>query len=270
VRKAPAGSQADDQVTLDQAAALIQVEMRRLQDNAAFSRRYLAELLRMVESDEPPAALAARCAALGLRIDRGVRFVVASLVPAEALELAELPVTTPLAPSAEGVVGIVAADQIDAVVESLRGVPEVAAVGIGETITEAAGLRHGLLEARRAARLACRLGEGSPPVLLHREMRHHRVLLAAVGDDAVLSFRDAVLGPLIEYDETRATDLVATLETFLTSSGGWSDTARELNIHQNTLRYRLARVEALTGTRLADISDRVDLYLALVIHRDRG
>jgi DNA-binding PucR family transcriptional regulator len=101
-------------------------------------------------------------------------------------------------------------------------------------------------------------------------MRHHRLLLDAVGEDAVLSFRDAVLGPLIEYDETRDTDLVATLETFLTAIGGRLDTARELNIHQNTLRYRLARVEALTGTRLADISDRVDLYLALDIHRDHA
>jgi hypothetical protein len=131
VRKARVGSEADDDVTLDQAAALIQVEMRRLLDNAAFSRRYLSELLRMVESDEQPAALAARCAALGLRIDRGVRFVVGMLEPVEGLQLDDLQATVPLARSAEGVVSIVAADQVDAVVETLRGVPEVSAVGVG-------------------------------------------------------------------------------------------------------------------------------------------
>lgn len=269
VRRSPVGSPPDDRETLDQASALIQVEMRRLRDNAAFRRRYLTELLRMIESDAEQAVVVARCSALGLRLDRGVRFVVASVAQGGTVELPDLPTGGSLARADDDVTALLPADDVDALVAALTGLGAVTAVGIGEAVTDTAGLRRGLLEARRATRLARRLGEGSPPVLRHREMRHHRVLLDALDDDAALAFRDAVLGLLLEYDDARDAELVTTLETYLNSSVRWAETAQELNIHQNTLRYRLARVEALTGTRLSDIADRVDFYLALAIHRDR-
>jgi len=270
VRRAPLGTDGEDRVTLDQAVGLVQVEMRRLQDNASFRRRYLGELLRMIESDDEPAVVAARCSALGLRVDRGLRFVVACVEQgAHGVDLNDLPSAVLVAPTDDCITGLAPVHELDDVVAGLRALPQVTAIGVSEEVHDIAVLRRGLLQARRASRLAPRLGDGTPPVLLHRAMRHHRALLDTLDEDAAASFRDAVLGPLLEYDHRRDADLVTTLETFLASNGRWSETARELNIHQNTLRYRLTRVEALTGTRLADISDRVDFYLALALHRDR-
>jgi DNA-binding PucR family transcriptional regulator len=36
-----------------------------------------------------------------------------------------------------------------------------------------------------------------------------------------------------------------------------------LHLHVNSVRYRIARVEALTGLDLSRIEDRVDVFLAL-------
>jgi DNA-binding PucR family transcriptional regulator len=56
---------------------------------------------------------------------------------------------------------------------------------------------------------------------------------------------------------------VHTLETFLDCSGSWIKCAAMLHVHVNTLRYRIRRIEELTGRDLGRFSDRVDLFLAL-------
>ncbi|WP_103759810.1 helix-turn-helix domain-containing protein [Streptomyces sp. SM10] len=49
------------------------------------------------------------------------------------------------------------------------------------------------------------------------------------------------------------------------ASGSWQRCAEHLHVHVNTLRYRLQRVEQLTGHSLATLHDRVDFVLALGI-----
>ena len=47
------------------------------------------------------------------------------------------------------------------------------------------------------------------------------------------------------------------------ASGSWSRTAESLHLHVNTVRYRIERVEQLTGRDLSQFEDRVDVFLAL-------
>ncbi|MEQ3549428.1 PucR family transcriptional regulator [Pseudonocardia nematodicida] len=95
------------------------------------------------------------------------------------------------------------------------------------------------------------------------EITSHVALLAGVPDDVRRGYAAQVLGPVREHDARSGTGLVATLETFLDESGSWSRTAARLHLHVNTVRYRIGRVEELTGRDLGRFTDRVDLYLAL-------
>ncbi len=88
-------------------------------------------------------------------------------------------------------------------------------------------------------------------------------LLLAQNNEALAALHDAILTPLIEYDNAHGSDLVHTLDVFLSSCGQWNTSAAQLKIHVNTLRYRLGRVEHVTGRTLTAMSDRVDLYLAI-------
>jgi DNA-binding PucR family transcriptional regulator len=56
---------------------------------------------------------------------------------------------------------------------------------------------------------------------------------------------------------------VHTLEAFLGCSGSWNRCAAELHVHVNTLRYRIRRIEELTGRDLGTLENRVDFFLAL-------
>ncbi len=72
-----------------------------------------------------------------------------------------------------------------------------------------------------------------------------------------------MLEPLLAYDDAHHSDLVGTLGCFLGASGQWGVAASQLGVHVNTLRYRLAKIEKLTGRDLGAMATRVDFYVAL-------
>ncbi|GLU48611.1 hypothetical protein Nans01_29620 [Nocardiopsis ansamitocini] len=87
--------------------------------------------------------------------------------------------------------------------------------------------------------------------------------LASLPGEVRSSYRDRVLGPLPAYDRDHRGDLTWTLQAFLEHSGSWQRCAAAMHVHVNTLRYRIGRIEELTGRDLSRIDQRVDLFLAL-------
>jgi len=126
----------------------------------------------------------------------------------------------------------------------------------------AEALSGALREARHARELA-RLRSGILTVVADAEVTSHVALLAAVPDDVRHAFAARVLDPVLEYDTRNGAGLYETLETFLDCSGSWSKAAARLHLHINTVRYRIGRVQELTGRDLNRFEDRVDVFLAL-------
>ena len=91
----------------------------------------------------------------------------------------------------------------------------------------------------------------------------HDLLLASVPAPVLRSSSDRLLGPLREYDDRHNAELTSTLRSFLACDGSWSACASLMYVHVNTVRYRISRVEALTGRDLSALADRVDFFLAL-------
>jgi DNA-binding PucR family transcriptional regulator len=123
-------------------------------------------------------------------------------------------------------------------------------------------LSGALQEARHARELASRR-PGPVHVVTGAEVTSHVALLAAVPDEVRRAFAVRVLEPVLDYDARTGAGLRETLEAFLECSGSWSRAAQRLHLHVNTVRYRIGRVEELTGRNLAELADRVDVYLAL-------
>ena len=91
----------------------------------------------------------------------------------------------------------------------------------------------------------------------------HERLLASVPTPVLRSFTERLLGPLADYDARHNADLLPTLRSFLACDGSWSACATRMYVHVNTVRYRIGRIEALTGRDLSALADRVDFFLAL-------
>ncbi|WP_017543436.1 PucR family transcriptional regulator [Nocardiopsis prasina] len=136
------------------------------------------------------------------------------------------------------------------------------AVGLSSASRGVAELRGAAVEARHARRLA-ELRGGRSRVIAGAEIDSHELLLASVPEEVQTSYRERLLGPLLEYDRDHRSELVDTLEQFLAHSGSWQRCAAFMHVHVNTLRYRIGRVEELTGRDLSSLEHRVDLFLAL-------
>ena len=126
----------------------------------------------------------------------------------------------------------------------------------------AAGVAAALARARQARRLAALLGGGARLVDA-AEVGSVDLLLAAVPGEARRAFRASLLAPLLDYDREHGTELVRTLRVFLDCSGSWTKAAGAMFVHVNSLRYRMRRVEELTGLDLGSLADQAALLFAL-------
>lgn len=68
----------------------------------------------------------------------------------------------------------------------------------------------------------------------------------------------------------RNRDSWATLTTFIDCGANIAETARRLQVHENTVRYRLAQIENLLGARLGDPRAMADVVIALECRRLRA
>lgn len=131
--------------------------------------------------------------------------------------------------------------------------------GVGRPIrpSEAArGLREALHSLRVCALDATLIAD-------FRSLGTYRLLLSLQDPDALGAFVDAILQPLDEYDAGNGGALIPSLRAFIDHNARWESAATELLIHRHTLRYRMRKVEELTGRDLDSVRDRMEFWLAL-------
>jgi purine catabolism regulator len=91
----------------------------------------------------------------------------------------------------------------------------------------------------------------------------YRLLLSMADPDALRAFAESILGPLDAYDRDQHGELVPSLRAFLQHNSRWEVAAAELFVHRHTLRYRIRKVEELTGRDVSSSFDRMEFWLAL-------
>ncbi|MQY03316.1 PucR family transcriptional regulator [Actinomadura macrotermitis] len=260
-------------------AAIVALERARLDDRLSVEGRLAQELVRLVVSAAGAEEVVPRLELTGL--DAREAFVAVAAVARGSLRPGELRVLLREAlPGPRPVVGLLEDEAIALIPAPRESAHDVAgdvhrallalapglagsglAVGVSDVV-EAGGLRGAVEEARYARRLAT--GRADPVCVVgHDELATHVLLLASVPDDVRQMFKVRLLDPLRTYDEVHKADLIRTLETFLQNSGSWTRCAEQLHLHVNSVRYRIQRIEELTGRNLSRLEDRVDFFLAL-------
>lgn len=102
-----------------------------------------------------------------------------------------------------------------------------------------------------------------PPLLRAEEALPERALLG--DEDARRELVDGVYASLLGQGEDDPTML--TVSSFLESGGSLEVTARMLNVHPNTVRYRLKRMADTTGWDATDPRDATVLTTAITLGR---
>jgi purine catabolism regulator len=124
-------------------------------------------------------------------------------------------------------------------------------------------LRRSFHEARCALEASTLGGEGAPEVASYRDLGAFQLLLSLQDEDALRLYCDNLLGPLENGEGEYGDELMRSLEAFIEQNGQWERAARQLFCHRHTLRYRIRRIEELTGRDLSRARDRIEFWLAL-------
>ena len=270
----------------DELLSLVTLERAQFDEGRRAERRLAAQLMRMLAGPDEPSDLRAALRSCRLSPDATYLVAKASVIeqgagptPAKLATYLLDELVRPLSAHAtvgripDGAMAVLAVkpgherDTLEALriaaqslTPGLRG--QRLAIGVSGPADGAAALPGAAVQARHTHHAASVLSEPTA-VVSSADLASHVLLLASVGADARQSFRSQLLGPLAEYDRGHNTDLIATLDAFLSCSGSWQRCAEQMHVHVNTLRYRLQRVEQLTGRDLSRFEDRVDFFLAL-------
>jgi PucR family transcriptional regulator, purine catabolism regulatory protein len=106
-------------------------------------------------------------------------------------------------------------------------------------------------------------GGASPDVASYRDLGAFQLLLSLQDDDALISYCRGVLGPVEQGEGEYGDELLRSLDVFIEHNGHWEKAAGALYCHRHTLRYRIRRVEQLTGRDFSQARDRIEFWLAL-------
>ncbi|HWO15406.1 MAG TPA: helix-turn-helix domain-containing protein, partial [Solirubrobacterales bacterium] len=124
-------------------------------------------------------------------------------------------------------------------------------------------LRHSFHEARCALEATGFDNGTGPEVASWRDLGAFTLLLSLSDDEALRLYCDSVLGPIEQGDEDYGGELLRSLEAFIEHNGQWEKAARAVYCHRHTLRYRMRKIEELTGRDLSRAHDRIEFWLAL-------
>ncbi|QPC80731.1 helix-turn-helix domain-containing protein [Phototrophicus methaneseepsis] len=142
------------------------------------------------------------------------------------------------------------------------------AAGISRPAEGLSMLRDAYREAKDAVSIAGELND-MEHTTFYGDLKLYQLLLALKERSLtnLHQFYEETLAPLVEHDERKQSDLIRTLDGFFNANGNLAKAAQDLDVHRNTLVYRLERISELTNLDLNDADNRLILHLALKVQR---
>lgn len=128
-------------------------------------------------------------------------------------------------------------------------------LGISNVSIGSSGIRDGFKEAEFAINIG-RVIDKSKSVFKYSDYEIYDLFYKLHSD---LSFSKKTLGEMFGNEL-----MLETLWTFFNNNESLQDTGKVLNIHPNTLKYRLSKIRELTNLDERKINDKFKLYLAVL------
>ena len=259
------------QVALEHGATVLAMELARLHSLAETETRLRRDLVDDLLAGIDDESAFARALLLGYDLERPHRVVVvdaedrkAALFQAVRRAARDTGTGTLLGGRAGHVVVLSDAEPPweafrQAVVAELRG--GHCRVGVGGRTASPADIPRSWREASFALRMQQSV-RAPDQASVFDDFGVFRLLVGVENLEGVERFVEEQLGPLLEYDAHKGSELVVTLGTYFESGRSYDLAIKSLNVHRSTLKYRLQRIREISGHDLTDAGDNFSLQLA--------
>lgn len=261
--------------TFERSSSVIGIVLLSQQRMEASRNRRAAELLRSLVSprQDDPALLADRAEQHGLDLTRPLSLMLVHVESPGADYVARhfaslAPLTHALVDDIDGALVVLcsataAAEVRQTVADGLHR--HVHAAGfrgaLSRPIARATDIPALYAMLRRALAVLARLG-AQGRIVGQDELAIYATLFENHDPASLTAFLESTIGPLVEHDRQRGSDLAATLLAYFDCSQSAKATAQRLGIHVNTVRQRLATVEDLIG-HWGQASRALEIHIAV-------
>lgn len=262
---------ADDSILVRSLVGLLGVELERLMINRDLQREEGAALMHSLLESETQFALARP-----LLDRRGLSGTLVSLAITPGTdaswsveEIHQAPALhnyPPLLTNENGMLLAVSRDDQSSFNALCQSLGEGTVMGISRPITTATGFR----ESVRQARLALVQAKETGMTTLRYGDIETGLIMAPKSLAEARALVGRYLGPLMEHDRLQGAALLPTLMAFLENDGNWKATAFDLDIHRQTLVYRLKLVEQMTGLKPTTTQGIARFWIAIQAGKDTG
>ncbi|MBL1085228.1 helix-turn-helix domain-containing protein [Streptomyces actinomycinicus] len=157
-----------------------------------------------------------------------------------------------------GIVCLLRPDALDLTMAVLRRLA-TARVGVSPAFASLDGSGQALRHARLA--MNSRPAQAAPRVVPFQD--DPLTLVMAAAPEAAADLARTVMGPVLALGTDARAVLLDTFQSWIEAAGNATATARALHCHPNTVRYRLRKLEDLTGRSLQAPGDTAELVAAL-------
>lgn len=136
-------------------------------------------------------------------------------------------------------------------------------IGIGRAYKGLNKVGKSLSDALKALRMCEE--SSNIKVLNYDDLGIYKILSQDLLTEELEDFYNKTLKVLVDYDKKKSTELVRTLKAYFKYNGNLSKMSQYLYTHYNTILYRINRIEEITGMKLDNPNDRLNLEIALKI-----
>ncbi|MEH7160290.1 PucR family transcriptional regulator [Priestia megaterium] len=116
-------------------------------------------------------------------------------------------------------------------------------------------------EALNVLDMKSKFPEETKEIINYQELGIYQFLDVILEKRVQDQFENHSLKKLTDYDLRHNSNLVETLEVFLNNDNNINEAAKELNVHMNTLSYRLKRISEIGDIKLKDVNQKMTLYI---------
>lgn|GEM_PF-5614625 len=113
----------------------------------------------------------------------------------------------------------------------------------------------------------CHLSKHSESIIHYKDIGLFKILLEVQNKEVLQHYYQSIMGNLIRYDKENDPFLINTLNVYLEQNCNLDETSEVLFIHKNSLRYRLKKIEEITGENLKSPKALSAFYVCSMIRQ---
>lgn len=137
------------------------------------------------------------------------------------------------------------------------------AVGVSASMTGAEQVPRAAGQARLALLHRRPAGVEEAAITMFEDLGSRYLALDSLSEEVLRRLKGVVVDRLRDAHDTRGSELLSTLHSYLEHGCQVSETSDALFVHRNTLRKRLGRIERILDVDLSSTGGRVEVYLGV-------